>query len=124
MLDYEEKRYVKRIIYSRISVGIVFIFFLLIAKGTWNAYREAKLTGDNRNVAENELIELKTRKDFIETEIFSLNTPEGKEEEIRSKFQVAKEGENIIMIVDEKQNYVPTETDKGFLNKLKNLFKF
>lgn len=124
MLDYEEKRLIKRIIYSKVTIFIVAVLLFLVSRGTWKAYGDAKMTKENSDLAVQELNELKGRESVIENQIAELSTLEGREKEIRSKFQVAKEGEKMIMIVDSKPDYPDTKPDKGFFEKLKSLFKF
>src|SRR3989344_965976 len=121
MLDYQEKRNIKRFVYSRPVIGFLLI---LISKGVWNAYSESKLTSDNRNSAEQEFNDLLSRKDVIQKQIADLSTFEGKEREVRSKFQVAKEGEQMVMIVDEKKDYVQPEEEKSIFLKIKDFFSF
>jgi len=61
---------------------------------------------------------------IFKLQIAELSTVEGREKEIRSKFQVAKEGEQMVMIVDTKPDYSNSKPDKSFFDKLKSLFKF
>jgi cell division protein FtsB len=124
MLDFEEKRIFKKIIYSKISLIFLFILFLFIAKGVYGAYLDKKMTEENRNTALKELNELENRKNNLKLEIERLNTEEGKEQEIRDKFGLVKTGEQMIMIVDEKEksNYSYKE-DTNLWEKFLGLFK-
>ena len=51
-----------------------------------------------------------------------LNTESGIEEEIRDRFQVAKEGEEEIVIVEEQDNFA--ETPKPRVNFLQRVWNF
>ena len=84
-----------------------------------------------RKIAEDELNELSVRIDDLNREISELNTEEGKEGVIRVKYQVAKEGEKVLSIVEDGQeengeNIVLDEKDqnrKSFFVWFKGLFK-
>jgi len=108
MFDYGERKYIRSIIYSKISIFILVIFVVLIIKNVWIAYQDEKITRINNEVARQELNELNGGEKNILFEIEKLETRLGREEEIRNKFRVAKEGEEMVMIINEK-NDIGTE---------------
>ena len=124
LLDYKEKKIVKKIIYSRITIFVVALLLIFVLRGTWNVYKEAKITQENKKIAKLELNELKMRSYLIQSQIADLKTFEGKEKEIRNKFQVAKKGEKMIMIIGKKDDYSGTKFNESFWNKLKQFFGF
>ena len=76
-------------------------------------------TSKNRDIAELKLVELNKNKDKLISDIENLNTDRGKEASIRDKFGLAKEGEGLIVVVDEKVNTVENETeDKNWATSL------
>jgi len=124
MKNFQAKKRYKKIMQSKpvlIILGICLIFFI------WNI---VKLTGKaietkkNRDIAQNKIIELQKQKDELELKIQKLNTEKGMEENIREKFGFAKEGEGMILVVDD-QNKIDNkevENKNSFLNFLKKLF--
>lgn len=124
MLDFEEKKYIKKLIYSRVSISIFLILLVLVMKGSWSAYKDEQFTRTNKEIAERELDELKAREKLLASQINSLGTAEGRERELRNKFSVAKEGEKIIMIVDSKEDYNYNNTqENSFWRSFLNFFK-
>lgn len=70
------------------------------------------------------LNELEQRDRELELKIKKLSTESGLEEEIRSKFNVAKDSENIVIIVREEDSGTTTEVTKPSLwSKFKGLFR-
>ncbi len=124
LLDYKEKRFVKKVIYSRITIFVVALLLIFVLKGTWNVYKEAKITQKNKEIVELKLNELKKRSNLIQSQVSDLSTSEGKEKEIRSKFQVAKKGEKMIMIIGKKDDYSKVKLRESFWYKLKHFFGF
>lgn len=83
-----------------------------------------QITTENRKIAENKVTELEKEKEKLSTDISKLKTENGVEESIREKFPVAKEGENVIVIVDDKTPpAVPKQESGGFFSFLRNFFK-
>jgi len=63
-----------------------------------------------RDTAKQRFDDIKKREGNLESQIETLKTPEGIEEEIRSKFNVVKPGEQVILIVpEEKKDEVAPE---------------
>jgi len=92
---------------------LVLIIFLAIL--IFFGYKIFRLIGTHREtiqmkrIAEDELSQLSQRIDNLNREISELNTEEGKEGVIRVKYQVAKEGEKVLSIVEEEQQEDKTE---------------
>ena len=76
---------------------------------------------NKKNILE-ELGKLKAREDNLTAQVERLSTPEGIEESIREKFRVVKEGEGLIVIVNDKTDL---DQDKGATpsQKIKSFFK-
>ena len=110
MLNFQQKKRLRNTVHSRITLGILLIFVVLLGHATFNAYsryKEAKMK-ENREV--NELYKLEGRKKILDEDITRLQSERGIEEEMRSRYGVVKNGEKIIVVVDSKQN---KKTKKG-----------
>lgn len=125
MLDFQQKRKVKSFMYNRITIGILFVVMLLTLRSTWSVYQKQMESQSLKEISEKKFAELELRKKEINDKIQALNTTEGLEREIRSKFNVVKENENMAVILDEanSDNYNATTT-KSFWQKVKNFFKW
>ena len=98
---------------------------MLLAIPTWNAHEKMQSTIDNRVAIANELEVLSTREAALQEEIDRLSTDRGIEEEIRSKYQVGHEGEQMIVIVQEQEEVeddglIPLPEEKGLFSKLRS----
>lgn len=117
MIDFQQKRKINRIIYSKFSFVILFILVILLGKSTWDIYQKSKISSDNFNETKKEYDSLKARKEMLDSEINRLNTDSGTEEEIRSKFNVAKPGETVVVVINSTSS---TSTNKN--NSVKNIW--
>jgi cell division protein FtsB len=124
MMEFQEKRRLKRFLYSRITLIclLIIIFFLLIK--VWDVYKKQALTRDYLAKTAASLESLQAREKMLSSEIERLNTEEGTEEEIREKYGLVKPGEEVIVVVDEdgmdSNSILPKEI--SFWQKLVNWF--
>ena len=83
-----------------------------------------QITTENRKIAENKLADLQKEKEKLSSDISKLKTTSGVEESIRDKFGLAKDGEGLIIIVDDKNAVAaPKEKKGGFFSFFANWFK-
>ena len=102
MREFQQKQIFKEKLYSKTTVFILLVLALLLAKGVVNIYIKERESRKNKEEAELELINMQNRAEELKQASERLKTPVGIEQEIRSKFGVAKEGEKVIMIVEEE----------------------
>jgi len=104
MREFQQRRIWRRLMYSKLSIFllfIVFLFFVFSIIGVYSKSREAIRKNDEVST---EFNELKAKKEYFEAEVRRLNTNAGVEEELRNKFQIAKPGEKVLVIVDDSKN--------------------
>jgi cell division protein FtsB len=111
MRNFQHKGGVKNIMQSVPVLVILFVVLLFFAWGVIRFLIKMNNTSRNREIAENKVIELSKQRDQLSGDIESLKTDRGLEENIREKFGLAKEGEGVIVIVDDK-NAVEAEVKK------------
>lgn len=120
MLEFQEKRKIKKFIYSKITLFILLVLILLTLKATWGVYTKYSLTKENMEKSATNAEKLLARQDFLESEIDRLQTPAGVEQEIREKYGLVKEGEEVIVILPAGQEIdVKAEAPKSWWQKMK-----
>lgn len=113
-----KKKISTRKLYSKPVLVILAILIVFIAKGTWGVYQKEIESRKNVAMVMNELESLEQRKVFLEAETEKLNSEEGKEEVIRQKYQVSKDGERVLVVVDKPLPVTDDESDKNFFSKM------
>lgn len=123
-MDFHEKRKFKRLLYSKITLIILGLIVIWLSFVVWSMYEKERDTRLKRIEQREILNELEGRESSLREEIERLSTERGIEEEVRSKFEVGKDGEEIIIIVDnpEGANAEKKETEKTFWQKMYNWF--
>lgn len=110
MLDIRQKAKLRRMMYAKPTILFLAIMVTLVTRGAWGMYQKSKEAEDKRAKAEERLAELKEKERTLSKDIVDLSTDRGIEEEIRDRFMVAKEGENVMIIADPEEKKVHTVT--------------
>src|SRR3989344_5536068 len=124
MRSFQQKRKWRNLMQSRpvlVFLGGLLLFF---TGGVIGFMGKMQTTRENRKMAENKVAELRKEKENLSLDIENLKTEDGKERIFRENFGLAKEGEGLIVVVEDK-NAEENKGDEsgGFLPFFKNLFK-
>lgn len=124
MLEFYEKRRLKRLLYSKWAIALLVIIILIFLNGVWNIFQKERSTDIKRDMAKEELDKLVEREQSLQSEIDRLGTERGVEEEIREKFNVARVGEEIVVIIDapEDDRVLGEREEKNFWLKILEWF--
>lgn len=108
-MDFEQKRNLKRILFSKTSVVILALLVILLMRATWSIYTKVQLTRANLDTINRDYTKLKSREVDLTKHITDLQSGDGIEAQIRQKFRVIKAGEQIAVIVNDP-NAIPQAT--------------
>lgn len=126
MIEFQKRKRVKNIIYSPVVLIVLVLVLAFLIRGSWNLRDKAIISKGNLEREKIELQKIVDRKNNLESSIEYLKTDQGVENEIRSKFRATREGEKLVVIVDEGSSTISTstiiETQHGFLYRLFNWF--
>lgn len=124
MRDFQRKRKIRKALYSKGVLFIVFLLLILAAKATWGVYSKEHQSESALKRVESELAALEAREETLTANISRLKTPEGVEWQIREQFQVAKPGERMVVLIDEKGKVESEEVqERSLLSKFFDLFR-
>ena len=103
-----------------ILILVLLVIFVILLRATWHLYNIVRDTAQKRTIAEENAIELKERRSELEEKIERAGTQRGIEEEIRDRYAVVKEGEGVIIIINEEEETFDSKDDeeKGFWSQL------
>lgn len=121
MLDFHQKRKVRAVMYHRATLIILSILVLLSIHSVWSVYQKKSISEQAKNVALKHTEELRSREGELQANIGRLKTGTGIEEEIRSKFTVAKDGENMVVVVDDSRSGT-SSPETSFWQQIKDFF--
>ncbi|HBA46130.1 hypothetical protein A2W67_02525 [Candidatus Nomurabacteria bacterium RIFCSPLOWO2_02_40_28] len=104
MRNFQRKRGWRNILESWPVLGFLGILMLFFVWGIIGFMGKMEVTRQNKKIAENKVAELQQEKIKLSSDIAKLKTEGGVEESIRLKFGLAKEGEGLIVVVDDKNS--------------------
>jgi cell division protein FtsB len=102
MFDFHQKRKMKTVFGSRFTQSILIIvsFFVIMSAG--NRYMIAREMAERRSAAELEIQALQDRRETLEAEVQYLSNERGVEAEMRRQFDIAREGEQVVIIIEDE----------------------
>ena len=115
MRDLKKKHRLKQIAYSPIVIVLLVLIAIAVWRGVWSVYGRAQETQGERRRLQTQVEELAERKERLVANIEHLETRRGVEEEVREKYDVAKQNEQIVVILDDasaKEESVATSSEK------------
>ena len=110
MLDFKERSRMRRFMYGIPTILSLVAIFIFVAHGALGMYQKNSEATEKKEKAEDKLSELEQRKVELSADILNLSTDRGLEGEIRDRYMVAKEGENVMIVSDPDAQQVHTVT--------------
>lgn len=106
-----------------VLIGLIYV----LAGATWGVYQKNRLAKEQRDVAAEELEGLEARRAELAEDIDKLGTERGLEEEIRTKFQVSRPGEQTVVLIEDEEEGAEEGGEGGggsIWQSIKNWFGF
>lgn len=130
MFDFHEKRKLRNFFYSRVTIALLFALSAFISLSVYDRYEVAHEMEGKLEAKQAELEALQTRAAALEAKVRYLENDRGLEEELRNRFDVVREGEQTVILIDSRENEekpktVPVgietqpSTDESFLERFK-----
>jgi len=94
------RRKIQRILYSKPIIVLLAVLTVLLGYWTYLAYQKMTTTGQQLEAVQEDRQRLVERKGVLTEKFNDLQTVRGQEAEIRKRFNVVKEGENMVVIID------------------------
>ncbi|MCA9363876.1 hypothetical protein KC727_01500 [Candidatus Kaiserbacteria bacterium] len=124
MFDFYEKRKLRNILYSKWVVALLVLFIVLLAISTFRRFSVEREMAEKRFQKEQELELLKQRAALLEEKVGHMQNERGVEEELRQRFDVAKEGEQVIILLDNGKSSEAASPMPDDVSEEKGLFDF
>lgn len=123
MKELQQRQKFKRRLYSMPSLAIALVLSVALVRGAYGILLTERESSREVGLLAAEVGALSAREVVLKAAIQKLQTEEGIEEEIKSKFNVAKPGEQVAVIVDRPERAASTTEQKvpwwkGLLNAI------
>lgn len=117
MRELQQRQKFKRRLYSTPALLALLVVTILIARGTYSVWQKKVSSQAYVTSLEAKVAELNTEEVDVTQNMASLGTESGIEKEVKEKYNVAKEGEHVVILVD------PTPTTTQEVGPEKSWFR-
>jgi len=98
---------------------MLFVIAVFLGNAVWNTYEEYTRAKEKEQRASEELQTLAERKSELEKNLARLGTEKGIEAELRQRYNVGKEGEEVVVVLPNSNKSEQLETEEeGFMASL------
>lgn len=121
----KEKRNNYKFWHSPIALIVLFFILIFFSYKMIDLIKKERETSQIKELTLDEINTLEEKKAVLAKDILKLKTEEGREEIIREKYPVVKEGEKMVTIVDEEVDDTSVQSGRvnhGFWNWVKRTF--
>jgi cell division protein FtsB len=102
MFDFHQKRKLRSVFGSRVTQGVILGAAILVLLSAYNRYLIALDMAERRTAVESEIHSLEERRESLEAEVKYLSNERGIEAEMRRQFDIAREGEQVVIILEDE----------------------
>jgi cell division protein FtsB len=107
MASFGKKKTITDYLYSKPVIAVLLVIAIFMSIAVYHRFTVEREMALRRAEMEKERVELIQRKAELEERVDYLSGDRGIEEEIRKHFDVAKEGEQVVIIVDKGEEQKP-----------------
>jgi len=93
----------KSVLWSRVTLAILLVLVIGLSFSVYNRFKIERQMAERRTEKEQQLNLLKERKDSLEEKVKYLSNDSGVEAEVRKHFDVAKEGEQVVILLEDER---------------------
>ena len=113
-----------RIAFSWITIALLFIFVVVLARGVLYMYKKNSQTVVQVTRVQKELQKLEAREASLRKDLEHIKTSQGIEEELRKKFDVARDGEHLLVIFDKEVEPEDAQKATSWTQKIRSFFNW
>ena len=124
MREYQQKHMIRTLLYSRVTIVILFLICVLLLRSIMELNDKRIETAKLRNDSVTERTDLENKVKLAEAKNEAIVTPRGFESYVRTTYPVVKEGEGVIVIYDDTKSPVtPVRSDMNVWERLLVLWR-
>lgn len=124
MDNLKKSNKMRSIIKSKLSLLVLVIFAVLLINASWKMYKKSVDAKKYMYAVEEEFYSLEKQYKDVNEDLQYIKSGTGFEKEVRSKFDLGKEGEKAIMIIEDDPVQIKEPEKRGFWNSIKRWASF
>lgn len=124
MFDFQQKRKIKAALESRVTWVIILGLTFLLLLSVYDRYHIAREMAERRLEVETERAELQNRKEELAADVEYLSHDRGIEAEMRRQFDIARAGEQVVIILEDEASTATVATTTATTSPERPWYRF
>ncbi len=108
---------------SWVTLLVLLLLIIVLMRSNLGIYNKNMRASERASDAQSELLKIQEREAVLDKNLTHIKTTKGVEEELRRKFDVAREGEHLLVIVDKEVEVTPPVIKDSLWSKFIGIFK-
>lgn len=104
MFDFYEKRKIKALLFSKFSILVIFLLTVWLLVSVYDRYQMERVVSERRSEQSEKRDVLQARASALEGKIAYFKSDKGIEEELRDRYGVVREGEQVIILLEDEES--------------------
>jgi len=100
MYDFQQRNKLRKLLYSKVAMVVFLVVAIFLVRGAITVVKKEVESRRNVKLVEQKLNLAREKYDELSRNIVVLETESGVEREIRNKFSVTREGEEVAIIIE------------------------
>ena len=122
MATFQQRRDPMRLMWRRVAAIALLLVIAFMVRAVCGVYHKSQESAVLKVEADAKLNDLQTREQELRTDIANLKSDEGVEAELRERYDLSKEGESVVVIVDPPAP--PQEPKPNAFQRFKSWFRW
>ena len=122
MATFQQRKDPLRLMWRRFAAVVLLCVLAIAVRGVWGVYQKEKDSERLRTEANASLIDLQKRQVELQANISNLKSEQGIEAELRERYDLARAGEGVVVIVEPQK--APAPQQQTTLQRFKSFFSW
>lgn len=107
MANFQQRRDPLRLMWRRLAAVVLLALVAIAVRGAWGVYEKSRESSLLKVESEAKLNELSQREQELREDIAALRSEQGIEGKLRERYDLAREGEGVVVILDQPESPPP-----------------
>ncbi|MCR4275017.1 MAG: hypothetical protein NUW02_03170 [Candidatus Campbellbacteria bacterium] len=118
MADFRQRQRARKLLYSNVTIAVLLGLLFIGGKELWDIFQKKEQAEEARARVQGQYEDLIQRKEFLSSEIESMETVAGVESKLRERYSIAKSGEKVIILINDEEASSTEEVEVGWWGRL------
>ncbi len=124
MKHHREVHILRQLFFSPIGIFLSLLFLFVLVKANYSLYIRNDAARENRTTLQRELSTMEHRRDRLLATLGRIGTEKGEEIALREQYDVGREGEEMVVVLDQDIQKQQTTIDDSLWSRIRSFIPF